>query len=307
MAEAKRDGRGQKGGVQMIKNTSIQYSTETCQYENLSSIISFSNEFNDPNIRFIKVKNHSKQPAEKDWTKSANYGFNSPEIRKWVENGGNYGLTSPSGFCVFIDADSLDIQNSLETSLPETLRWSTGNKGHFQYAYFVNDSPMKCFPLTGGAYVKGKGGFAVGPGSIHPNGVRYGSREIRDIPIAIVQKKELLDALFPFIISKSEKNTFHEPLPTGTVKIDRNGITKILVPYWERGDGLRNELTLAIAGFIARSGGTEEDSIFVISKLCELTAKGYDHIPGAKYAFHRDGNVKGLRSLKKLMEVIGNE
>lgn len=291
----------------MIKNMAIQYSPEPYQSANLSRIISFNNTFNDPNIRFIKVKSHSKQPAEMNWTKSANYGFNSPEIRKWVGSGKNYGLTSPSGFCVFIDADSLDIQNSLETCLPETLRWSTGNEGHFQYAYFVKDSPMKCFPLTGGAYVKGEGGYVLGPGSVHPNGVRYGSLEIRDIPIAIVQKKELLDALFPFIISKPEKNTIHQSTPTGTVKIDCNGMIEILKPYWEKGDGLRNELTLSISGFIAISGGTEEDAVFVISKLCELTAKGCDHITGAKYAFQRRGNVKGFHSLKELMRAIGNE
>jgi hypothetical protein len=64
---------------------------------------------------------------------------------------------------------------------------------------------------------------------------------------------------------------------------------------------------MAIAGFIAHSGGSENDATYVISKLCELTGKGYDHIPGAKYAFRRDGPVKGFRSLEQLMEEISND
>ena len=89
--------------------------------------------------------------------------------------------------------------------------------------------------------------------------------------------------------------------------IDREEIVRILTPYWARADGKRNEFTLAIAGFIARSGGTEEDATFIISALAKLTGKGSDHILGAKYAFHREGPVKGFRSLEQLMEDVGIE
>ena len=93
----------------------------------------------------------------------------------------------------------------------------------------------------------------------------------------------------------------------GSGKVDREEIIRTLSPYWVKADGKRNEFTLAIAGFIARSGGTEADATFVISALAKLTGKGHDHIPGAKYAFHREGPVKGFSSLEKLMEELLNE
>ena len=64
---------------------------------------------------------------------------------------------------------------------------------------------------------------------------------------------------------------------------------------------------MAIAGTIAHSGGSESDAVYIIGKLCELAGKGHDHISGAKYAFKRDGPVKGYRSLEQLMEEIEND
>ena len=93
----------------------------------------------------------------------------------------------------------------------------------------------------------------------------------------------------------------------GSGKVDRAEIIRILEPYWAKGDGRRNDLTMAIAGFIARSGGTEDDATFVISALAKLTGKGHDHIPGARYAFRREGPVKGFSSLEKLMEELLND
>jgi hypothetical protein len=95
-------------------------------------------------------------------------------------------------------------------------------------------------------------------------------------------------------------------LPIGTGNIDREKIISILQPYWNKGDGRRNDLTLSIAGFIAHSGGTEEDAQYVISELARRTGKGHDHIPGSKYAFHRDGKVRGFNALKRIMEDIEN-
>ena len=267
----------------------------------------FPRQFRDPDIRLLKIKPNDKEAVEKNWNTKHNYGAKSQDILNWVLSGGNYGVTSPLGFCCFVDADTEEIQHSLDNSLPKTFRWSTGKVGHFQYAYFIQDGPIGCIPLKDGAYIKGKGGYVVGPGSVHPNGTVYGSREIRDIPIAIIKKQELLSALSKFVISAQSHTEFKERLPVGSGKVDRAEIIRILEPYWTKGDGRRNDLTMAIAGFIARSGGTEADATFVISELAKLTGKGSDHIPGAKYAFHREGPVKGFSSLEKLMEELLNE
>jgi hypothetical protein len=255
----------------------------------------------------LKVKTHSKEAMEKNWQSTANYGFSSKEIRSWILNGGNYGITCPSGFCCCIDADTLEIRDALDNSLPQTFRWSTGREGHFQYIFFIEDGPVGCIPLKDGAYIKGKGGYVLGPGSVHPNGTKYGSREIKNVPIAVIEKEDLLRSLKGFMFSEPGKAFQFNPLPKGPAKIDREEIIRILEPYWAKANGRRNDLTMAIAGFVARSGGSEGDATFIISEIARLTGKGYDHIAGAKYAFRRNGAVKGFRSLKLLMEDIAND
>ena len=178
----------------------------TAKYGKSNGGFKFYAQFNDPNIRLLKVKPHSKEAVEKNWQTLNNYSMNSTEILNWVRSGGNYGVTSPFGFYVSVDADLLEIQEALEKNLPKSLRWSTGKEGHYQYSYFIEDSSMGCIPLRGGAYIKGKGGYALGPGSIHPNGVTYGSREIRDVPIAVVEREDLLKVLNQFIEGKENTN-----------------------------------------------------------------------------------------------------
>ena len=290
-------------------NTPFKTFFPSNNYVQTYNFTDFPEQFNDVNIRLIKIRAHGKEAIESGWNQKANYSASDPEILNWVRNGGNYGVTSLFGYYCSIDADTQEIQEALDNSLPETFRWSTGKNGHFQYAYFLEDETIGCLPLREGAYVKGRGGYALGPGSFHPNGIMYGSREIRDIPIATVKKEELLKTLKNFVISEPVRSTTTHltNLPIGTGKIDRDKIVKILLYYWKNGDGKRNELTLAIAGFLAHSGGTEDDATYIISRLCELTGKGADHIPGARYAFRTDGKIKGLPTLKTLMEDIRNE
>ena len=183
--------------------------------------------FDDPNIRILKVRKRGKEAVERNWQTTKNYKFNSPEILTWIRSGGNYAITSPFGFYVSIDADSLEIQEALEKNLPKTLRWSTGRVGHYQYGYFLEDSPVGCIPLRDGAYIKGRGGYALGPGSIHPNGVVYGSREVRDAPIAIVKKQELLNAVGTFI----EGNENITQKPSGELQKGNGEILLVLKKY----------------------------------------------------------------------------
>lgn len=279
----------------------------TLQGDNANSGINLFVLFDDPNIRLIKVKFHSKEALERNWQNRKNYGYRSQELRTWILNGGNYGITCPSGFCCCVDADTHEIQEALDNLLPQTFRWSTGKEGHFQYIYFVADGPIGCIPLKDGAYIKGKGGYALGPGSVHPNGTIYGSREVRDVPIAIVKKEDLLRPLKGFMFSEPGKAFQFNPLPKGPAKIDREEIVRILESYWAKAEGRRNDLTMSIAGFVARSGGNEEDATFIIFELANRSGKGFDHIPGAKYAFRRNGAVKGFRSLEMLMEDIVND
>jgi hypothetical protein len=157
---------------------------------------------NDSRFRALKVRPKSKEPLERGWTSTNNYAFNSKEIDKWIIQNGNYGIFCPDGSCCFVDADTLEIQKILDEKLP-SLWYSTGRKGHRQYVYAIIDPPISNIPLKEGAYIKGKNGYALGPGSVHPNGRIYGL-ERGSRPIREVTKTELLEVLKPFLIRQRE-------------------------------------------------------------------------------------------------------
>ncbi len=159
-------------------------------------------DFRNPRFRCLKILPRRKNPLEREWTTANNYQFNSQEIENWVRNGGNYGIFCPNGDCCFVDADVNEIQKVLDTAMP-TYWYSTGREGHRQYVYGINDPPIKNIPLKDGAYVKGQNGYAVGPGSIHPNGTIYGLTKSK-YPIRTVTKGELLEVLKPFMVRTKE-------------------------------------------------------------------------------------------------------
>jgi hypothetical protein len=158
--------------------------------------------FTDPRFRAIKLLPNRKEPLEKGWNINHNYPYDSPEIDDWVKNGGNYGIFCPHGDCCFVDADTKEIQEPLDNKL-STSWYSTGREGHKQYVYGISDPPIKNHPLTEGGYIKGQNGYAVGPGSVHPNGTMYGLVK-SDHPIRTVTKAALLEILKPFMVRNSE-------------------------------------------------------------------------------------------------------
>ncbi len=173
-------------------------------------------QFDDLHFRLLKVRPRGKEAVERGWQTFANYRSDDPIIARWISQGGNWGITCSSGFCCFVDADTQEIQEALDSKLPMTFRYSTGKEGHFQYVYFLEDEPLGCIPLAEGAYIKGKGGYALGPGSTHPNGTVYGAREIRNVPVAVVKRSDLLDALKPFLIGKETGINAKKPVHADT-------------------------------------------------------------------------------------------
>jgi hypothetical protein len=158
--------------------------------------------FFDRRFRTLKLLSHRKEPLEKEWTTRNNYPFGSPEIFNHIQKGGNYGFFCPNGDCAFVDADFLEIQTALDKNLP-TFWYSTGREGHRQYTLNISNGPIRNIPLTGGAYIKGQKGYAVGPGSLHPNGRIYGL-EMSDLTIRTVTVEELLAVLKPFMLRNPE-------------------------------------------------------------------------------------------------------
>lgn len=169
--------------------------------------------------------------------------------------------------------------------------------------YYLMPEGIPSFNHNGalkGLDLKGYRGYVILPNSQG----QYGRYEFLNLTTIKPIPEPLLNWVLTF---KNKTPGKYEKLPTGSAKIDREEIVRILTPYWAKANGRRNDLMLSIAGFIARSGGSEQDAVFVISELCRLTGKGHDHIPGARYAFHREGKIRGFATLRQLMEEIEND
>lgn len=158
---------------------------------------------NYPRIRAIVVRPHDKIPSEYAWQSVNNYPVSSKRVYAHLLNGGNWGLMHPSGMSVGIDRDSPRIGEAVK-SLGDTLGWNTGTPGHYCDIFLIKDLPVGNIPLVDGAYIRGKGGQNLAPGSIHPNGHVYGSTYLHLVPPLLVSKAELLKAFEPVIIGKEK-------------------------------------------------------------------------------------------------------
>jgi len=260
-------------------------------------------QFQDVHFRLLKVRPHGKEAIEPGWQKVKNYSWSHPEIAQWIRSGGNYGITCPSGFCCFIDADTEQIQDALETKLPLTFRYSTGKAGHFQYVYFIEDGPLGCVPLMDGAYIKGKGGYVIGPGSVHPSGVVYGSREIRDVPIAVVKKEDLMRAVSPFLLKNTPSASSNETVFERTSPVTGEMIRKVafdLLPEWTKADHKRHVMTLAIIGTWERLGWSRSEVQALIDTLITESGKGHEHSAQVRYAYGRGDRKYGIPTLNQI-------
>lgn len=168
-----------------------------------------------PRIRGIKVKPHDKIPSEHAWQNIRNYPITSTHIINHLIRGGNWGLMHPAGMSCAIDGDTPEIR-AAALSLGDTLEWNTGKPGHYCEVFLIRDALIGNIPLIDGAYIRGKGGQNLGPGSVHPNGNIYGATYLHLVPPVMVTKSELLKAFEPYIIgneklskSNSRKECLH--------------------------------------------------------------------------------------------------
>lgn len=256
-------------------------------------------------LHFRMVKARGKAPnVETEWQTKNNYPVSEALANSLLSQGLNYGFTCPSGFACFIDADTKEVQDVLDLN-KWTFRYSTGTPGHYQYAYFVEDG-IGCVPLKDGAYIKGKGGFTVGPGSIHPNGNIYG-KDVRYAPIAVVRNADLMKWLAPYLLKKESAVNHTATLsPKNATESMVMKVRDELLEVWIKADGQRHALTLAIVGYLERKGWIESDIASVISSLIELSKKGYEHLPQVHYAFGRGERKWGLPMILAIEEGIAH-
>jgi len=268
-----------------------------------------------PRTRAILIRAREKVPSERDWTTKNNYPVNSEMVLRHVANGGNWGLTHPSGMSCAIDGDTPAIR-AAALSLGDTMEWNTGTPGHYCEVFRIKDAPIENIPLMDGAYIRGKGGQNVGPGSIHPNGRIYGAELLHLVPPVMVTKAELLEVFRPFIVGnekldnapESAHKNQHGP---GSNKVEPatqemiGDVVSDLLLMWDNGDGKRHRLTLAIIGFLERRGWTEHDIQSVMEQLTASTGKGYDHVAQVHYVYGKGQSKYGLPTIKAIAEEVG--
>lgn len=257
----------------------------------------------DYHFRIVKARGKAPN-VETAWQTVNNYLVEPHIIHAILKSGLNYGFTVPSGFACFIDADTQEIQDVLDKEL-FTFRYSSGTVGHFQYVYFIKDG-IGCIPLVHGAYIKGKGGFAVGPGSIHPNGRMYGI-DIRDTDILVTTRDTLINTLRPYLLKKENHTGKSFTLsPTKASKVTIEKTASEFLELWNNADGMRHNLTLALTGYLERRGWLESDITSVLITLVKDTGKGHEHISQVHYAYGNKERKYGLPTILSIEEVIKN-
>jgi len=152
---------------------------------------------------FIKLKPRDKVPIEPDWP-NRTYAWDDPELLKWIEQGGNYGVIG-DGSHVIIDGDTAEVQEAVEKFLPETFTVRT--PGHLGKHYYFNasiENPIRLRDKNGKNVgdVQGKGKQVVGPGCIHPVGKPY--EIVKDVPPVSVSEEQIREALAEFIAPEPE-------------------------------------------------------------------------------------------------------
>lgn len=135
----------------------------------------------DSDLRFIKVKPRSKQPAEIEWQSGNNYSANDPRLIQWIQSGNNWGyfLRDDTSLCV-LDADSPNALEDLIRFIGSSLTVQSGRDGKGYHILFrcPNLGTQKIF-LKDGTGKKDIGDIrpggtgrkyqTVGPGSFHPD------------------------------------------------------------------------------------------------------------------------------------------
>lgn len=154
-------------------------------------------------FRFILIKPQSKNPIEKDWTKSNNYSFDDFVLEKHIHYHKNYGIVTGFGNLIVIDFDDQDFQDKFYDKLPSTFTVKSGSGKY--HLYYITDNPTSMKLLDEGKTlcdIQGKGRCIIAPNSIHPNGNTY--LVVNDVPINDI-KLNYIKNLFKDYLQKDEK------------------------------------------------------------------------------------------------------
>jgi hypothetical protein len=150
-------------------------------------------------VRLVKLRQQSKKLLEKEGNRKE---YAVVDIETHVQGGGNWGILGGHGGLVIVDSDSEEVEAAVSLELPATFTVKTPKKWRHRYYLCEELGDIPKFPLKIGNRHVGDvilmGGYAVGPGSIHPDtGTRYEIED--DSEIVRITKEQLFSALTPFM------------------------------------------------------------------------------------------------------------
>jgi len=179
-------------------------------------------QYNNPTLRFCKIRSGTKKPYELDWT-NKHYSYDEIAIHRAKE--GNFGVICGHGGLAVLDCDDKKLYDESKRLLPKTFEVQTGSGGHHFY-FFIPQLKKKIIIQDGGKHygeIQSNGTQVIAATSIHPNGLPY-KVEVNE-PIAEIDLATLISCISPFMKKEIEeavienKTFFNSNDPFGSINI----------------------------------------------------------------------------------------
>ena len=196
----------------------------------MSKKIKIPKQLKNDDFGFNKLLDNTKKAFENEWQKNL---YSSKTIQPWIDQGFNYGVAGGKGNLIIIDADNPEIVDLVENNLPEGFTVKTPGKG-MHYYFICKDIPIfvgKIIKLYKLGLPKTKenhygeimvrGGYVVGPSSIHPDTKTPYIIE-KDLPISEISFELILSTLVDYIdveSFESIKDSFIDNTPTNIMSV----------------------------------------------------------------------------------------
>jgi hypothetical protein len=167
-------------------------------------------------LRFCKIRRGTKKPFEIDWP---NKPYSWAEIQEHIANECNYGVLCGYEGLIIVDADTQELKEAVEKSLPKTFTVKTGGDSGGMHFYYICPEVEKKIVLQIAqedkhyGEVQSWGAQCVGPGSIHvKTGRKYEIMESNNEQITAIDYETLLSVIKPFseVIKEKENKSIEE-------------------------------------------------------------------------------------------------
>lgn len=206
-------------------------------------VIEIPERLKDANFRFVlvgdinpKTKETDRKFAfEKGWQNENNYPYDHSKLLNHIEKENNYGVIGGHGDLIIIDADTMDVKETVENNLPKTFKVMSGKRNPPGFHYYFrckkfggkivlfgdktcpdcqtineakNKECKKCKREFTSEDVNHLGEiqsdrtYVVGPNCIHKNGNIY--QIIDDLPIVEIMPSEIRSVLKKFLVDKTD-------------------------------------------------------------------------------------------------------